>query len=388
MFDFLKRRMKDPLLGNRENVEAVIMVGFEPAMQRVRDLERLERVEEARRLFDPLIGSVARGMKTRPDGFPVLLRALEEVRRRQRLDLIQPLLESLHANPEARTPEGEAVMQRVLAELQEAFSDSPAPADVVFYACQNCGGLVLHLTAPCPDCGFLPASVEDLVRGVLLSTQTIRPEQLAHIGGKLHTGLPFDRAVPRPETKLLEIRQQQDGARWQRLLAVCQRINVAEYRTVSGSAACSSCSSEFEMRWAVKRCPSCDSADVYLPPAREFKAVLRDCLLWIELVVRPDENHGLPLLLSELTRLKEEAAHNGRFVSQPEGYALKRTLERVGQVISLDGRYRLVFAPDGAHGNFVFNAQLQPSDLDNLYEAGPGLFNRLTEFLYQGVPLE
>jgi hypothetical protein len=68
---------------DNQNPVQIAMTGFEPAMARVRDLERVGEYEEARKLFEPMVGVVAKALRDQPQGFPILVKAYGEASRRQ-----------------------------------------------------------------------------------------------------------------------------------------------------------------------------------------------------------------------------------------------------------------------------------------------------------------
>ncbi|MFZ5541735.1 MAG: hypothetical protein ACOY5V_18555 [Pseudomonadota bacterium] len=361
----------------------LVIHGFDVAMQKVRDLERLHRFEEAAGLFEPAIQATARVLRNEPDGFGVLLRALTEAEARGRADLVAEVADALQANPKAKTVEGAAAV----ATKQYAVA---SPNAATFYACQNCGALIWHVTVSCTDCGFIPDDQQQALKAAFLSTAYISPAGLVSLGERIRRGFDFDQLGRETAGRFAAVAADELApAVASELLQIARNPARRNLAVISPTARCANCGSETKRHFWTARCEQCGSTRLSMPAAAEYKMLLRDALLWLQTVpFLPPDLGGLRAFLGLLVRLKEKATHEGRQATQEEGVALKRAMEGLGSLTDRRGRYTLTFGLHEVTGQPLVDDFDPTAGLDQVANAGPALFNRLVEFAYQGRALK
>jgi Zn finger protein HypA/HybF involved in hydrogenase expression len=348
---FRKREPKWGGVLDRVDPKVLIGAAYPSAIVRVRDLERIGNDKEARELFDPVIQAVSM-LWNHPDGLGVMFNALDEVIARRRYDLIPVLEQAIRKSPRLLKPDG-AALRAGLDEVLVYARNREEVAQLTFYACQRCGSMIFHITEPCPICLFLSTCLEEACLSTYLSSAAVSPFKLPSIGSRIRLqGVASVEEIRGFDASTqMEDSAAKNAAHF--ILDRCRSRNVVAYRALDSRATCRDCGKESDVSWWSRQCKHCGSREVLLPPARLYKIVVRDCLVWLQDIVRPDENRCFVRLVYDLARLQELACFEGKFVAKEEGYAIKHNMDRLGTLHSPDGRYEIVFDPQEVSGRFV-----------------------------------
>jgi len=382
---FRKSKSKEELLLERVDPRVLIGTAYPSAIARVKDLERVGKSDEAQQLFDAVMLAVS-GLSNYPDGLGVMLNALGEAASRRRHDMVSLLEAAIRKSPRMVGSERPALLAG-LDEVLAVARDGDGSGAMVFYVCQRCGKITLHASEPCPNCLFLPTSIEEAYRSVRLSSTSVGAFRLPGLGSRIRTA-GFEQVEELLESN---VPTRQKDPRYMEavevIFEICSRRNVAEYQPLDTTATCTSCGTRSLVAWWARNCQECGSAKVILPPAKLYKMVVRDSLVWLQDIPEPGANHHYARLVYELAQLQELAAFQGKFVTREEGYPIKRNMDQIGKLRSRDGRFEIEFDPQGVRGRHLTSDGAAANVVDNVATSGPELFNRLAEFLYQGVAL-
>lgn len=366
---FFKGGNKQALPSDKQDLKLIVIAGYEPGIQRVRDFERLDQHDDAMVLLRQMAKAIAAALSDCREGFPILVRLYEELRLRRCEDELGAVLEAIKMNPEATTSSGQSVIAAICGSHQ----------NLTLYSCQQCGNFISHLSTPCECCSYHPKSLPDVLKGVTLSTEFFGIGELAEYGSRIRSGeqiSSFD-VVDTPEII----------AAAEKILSLSLGIDASKYRTLRRNSQCANCGNEFDVLPENRCCPKCRSREVDIPPLRVYMLTLKDCLQWLQDVIMVPNSDQFLRAISAIAGLKEDSIQFGRVVTPEVGIPLQRLIESLGPMISKCGSYRFSVGPFEAEGEFVREPSIS-LDQKQLYIRGPALFNLLSSYLRQGLPMQ
>jgi DNA-directed RNA polymerase subunit RPC12/RpoP len=264
---------------------------------------------------------------------------------------MQMLLASIENNPTAQTPDGNLVLKtlRDKAKLEAESPDAPRP---IIAACQKCGCLLVHLTERCVDCGFIPTTLEEALKAMLLGSVYINPSFVPMIGERIQRGFEFDELDGQIAGRFLIMKESigtTHREQLQRLLDGCRAAAASPHRPINALWKCADCAAESQKHFWELTCQKCGSERLQTKRISYYKMLLRDTLLWIQKALEPQENPKLARVIADVASLKESAS-KGLFVQHDEGLAIQRRIQELGPLLCKQRRYRVVAEREGARG--------------------------------------
>ncbi len=359
------------------DAELKILAGFEPAMQRVRDLETVGDLFEARKLFESLSKACLAIPVISQDLFFVLCKLYEELRRRRYVEESSLVLSKLKA---CTLVEDEKNLSLVLAlETKNSFDTQ------IFYCCQNCGELIAHVSTPCDSCSFLPLSIEDCYRAIALSSAGLGNKRIVRHGDLIRRNKAIaDGSIDLRDVSAKISSDPQFQLVAKNILDLCLKINPLNYRALSDTTICNSCQKSFEVIPPFVECPWCRSSDTGIEPIRMYKNTLRLTIRWLQGYATYQDNTSFTQVISSLIELKEDSIQFGRSITPERGIPLQHQLESLSPIVTRDERFQIIISPFRTHGETLRldegEARIGPE-----YEIGPLLFNSLSRYLRKGV---
>lgn len=362
-------------------VREKILLLYESGIQQVRNLDRLGKAQEADNLFSSISNSCLKLEPLDKDDLVILIKIYEENLSRGRYEKANEFLQRIETHPLFASPEYSFLMENLkTGELKEAFDEG------IFYCCSCCGEPLHHITTPCDCCSFLPLTPDQVTAAMALSSTSIPAPRLMYLGALIKRKQLTNENKQEIQNAVVRLNQNPlHDHIVAKLLDGISKLNQANYRPLKSTFDCPDCNRTINAAFIPDACPYCGSTDLDIPPLTKYKLTIKLCLDWLQNVIKLPDAPLTTQVLSHLVRLKENAVQNGVVVTPETGIPIQRMLEQLDVLSSYNSKYYILITPYEAVGKFYGDA----SDLNqSYYQQGVGLFNSLSKYLRQGVPLE
>lgn len=258
------------------------LVGY---ISKAQSLQKLNRVEEARKVFQEAERMATNYLSQNPrdkKAHMMLLLFYSEV---GVLDRAESIIERLLSSGEFQLNEEERII--LSAELQKIQRQRPtnqrgADGSIGFtqiYCCANCGRLHNFVSMPCPHCDWSPQTIEETACSIILSNSHFKVPTLLTLAREMGNGRSADDVVPNllndGKTYLSVPKQKQVV---EQVFSILRQNEHKNHRSLSMLRECSGCGNRILFSGAEK-CEKCGDP-VNWPDAIRTLACM-DNLLWL-----------------------------------------------------------------------------------------------------------